>query len=91
MGQDLFERGPVSRSVLEASKDEIFAAGRGPRCGPSVSDEADGGADDLVVLFEGNVPADHVVEEDAQRPDGGWTAVVPPLADPFRRRVDAST
>ncbi len=44
---------------------------------------------DLLVRLEGNVPVDHVVQEDAQGPDGGGVAVVAPEQDPLRRRVHA--
>jgi len=53
--------------------------------------EVDLGAADLLVRLEGNVAANHVVEEDAQAPDGGRVAVIATQHDPLRRCVDAST
>ena len=49
------------------------------------------GRADLLVLLEGDVAADHVVEEDAQRPHGGGWAVVPIEADPLWRGVNPRT
>ena len=46
------------------------------------------GVADLVVCLEGDVAADHVVEEDAQGPDGGLGAQVPRTPDPLGRGVD---
>lgn len=34
------------------------------------------GAQNLLIILKGDVPADHVVEEDAQRPNGGGKAIV---------------
>jgi hypothetical protein len=91
MGQDLLQRRPIGRPVLEAAQDQILALRRQPQSSGASRHEIDGGADDLVVLFEGNIAADHVVEQDAQRPNGGWPSVVPPVSDPFRRRVNSGT
>jgi hypothetical protein len=44
---------------------------------------------DLLVLLEGDVAADHVVEEDAKRPDGGGVAVVAVATDPLWRRINS--
>ena len=46
---------------------------------------------DLLVRLEGNVAADHVEEEDAERPDGGLFAIVAGVADPLRRGVHAGS
>ena len=46
------------------------------------------GVADLVIRLEGDVAADHVVEEDAQGPDGGLGAQVPRTPDPLGRGVD---
>lgn len=43
--------------------------------------------DDVLILLEGDIPADHVVEQHAQGPDGGWTAMVAMVADPLWRAV----
>ena len=45
----------------------------------------------LLVRLEGDVPADHVVEEDAHAPDGRLFAVVTTCADPLWRGVHSST
>ena len=45
------------------------------------------GALDLGVCLEGDVSVDHVVEEDAERPDGEAVGAVPPELDPLGRRV----
>ena len=46
------------------------------------------GVADLLVGLEGDVAADHVVEEDAQGPDGGLGAQVARTPDPLGRGVD---
>ena len=46
---------------------------------------------DLLVLLEGDVAADHVVEEDAQRPHGGRRAVVSVETDPLWRGIYSRT
>ena len=46
---------------------------------------------DLFVRLEGDVATDHVVEEDAQGPDGGAGTLVPVKGDPFRRGVDSGS
>ena len=48
------------------------------------------GTDGRVGLV-GNVAADHVVEEDAEGPDGHRAGVVPAEPDPLRRRVDTGS
>ncbi len=53
-----------------------------------VRPEADLGALDLVVGLEGDVTAHHVVEQDAQAPDGQVVRLVPPELDPLGRGVD---
>ncbi len=45
---------------------------------------------DLLVRFEGDVAADHVVEEDAHAPDGGLFAVVATGTNPLGRGVHSS-
>ncbi len=45
----------------------------------------------LLVRLEGNVSADHVVEQDAEGPDGGFVPVVLATLDPLRRGVYAGT
>ena len=53
--------------------------------------EADLGGADLLVLLERDVPADHVVEQDAQGPHGGWVAVVAVATDPLGRGIDSGS
>ena len=57
------------------------------RLGDVVS-ECDVGAADLLVCLEGDVPGDHVVEEDAQAPHRGLGPQVAGAAHPLWRRVD---
>ena len=45
-------------------------------------------AADLLVALEGDVPADHVKEEDAQGPHSGRLPLVASLANPLWWRVD---
>ena len=42
----------------------------------------------LSLRLEGDVSAEHVVEEDAERPHRRSVAAVPTQTDPLRRRVD---
>ena len=44
-------------------------------------------SNDLAVFLPGNVTTDHVVQEDAETPDGGGAGPVPPGRDPLGRRV----
>ena len=69
----------------QAPLDEVAALSR------QADAEVDLGRADLLVLLEGDVAADHVVEEDAQRPHGGGWAVVPIEADPLWRGVNPRT
>merc|ERR1712165_426223 len=46
---------------------------------------------DLGVRLKGNVSADHVVEEDSQRPDGQTVSSVTTELDPLRRRVNTGS
>ena len=46
---------------------------------------------DLLVRLEGDVTADHVVEEDAHAPDGRLLAVVTTRANPLGRGVHSSS
>ena len=45
----------------------------------------------LFVRLEGDVPDDHVVQEDPQAPDGGLIAVVLVALDPFGWSVDTGS
>ena len=48
-------------------------------------------AEDLRVAVKRNIAADHVVEQNAERPDGRRHRVVAPTTDPLRRTVHPST
>ena len=50
-----------------------------------------GGFLDLSIVFEGDVSADHVVEEDTEGPDGEAVGTVATVLDPLRRRVHAGS
>ena len=82
--EDLLELDAVPGADAQAAADKVLAL-----VGEAGA-ELDLGHADLLVLLEGDVPADHVVQEDPQRPDGGGVAVVAGAADPLRGSVDAS-
>ena len=85
MLEDLLDGDSVVGPQPEASANQILAlVGQ-------TSSELDVGVADLLVLLEGNVSADHVVEQDAEAPDGGGDSVVTAEADPLRRSVNASS
>lgn len=52
------------------------------------SSVADPSSQDLLVVFEGDVPAHHVIQQHAERPNGGRAAVVLTELDPLRRTVN---
>ena len=79
--EHLFQRGAVVGAELEQAADQILTLARNV-VRPL---ETDDGADYLVVLFEGNISAHHVVEQDAQRPHRRRHPVVFAVVDPFRR------
>ena len=83
VAQDLIQVDPILGSDPQAGPDKVLAfLGERPP-------EPDVGVADLLVLLEGNVAADHVEEEDAERPDGGRVPVVPAAADPLGGSVHA--
>lgn len=49
------------------------------------------GLDDVLVVLEGDVAADQVEEQDAERPDAERDGVVGPGLDPLRRTVHSCT
>ena len=83
VGEDVSEGDPLLLLHSQAGADQVPAGRR------HVLAELHHAGADLLVPLEGNVAADHVEEEDPQRPDGGAPALIPPLADPLRRRVDS--
>ncbi|CAN7978487.1 unnamed protein product, partial [Ixodes persulcatus] len=81
--EDLLQGGACRWRQRQAPADQVFAHER------ELPAEVDLGTEDLLVALEGDVPAHHVVEEDAKGPDCGRTAVVTAALDPFRGTVDA--
>ena len=81
MAEDLVQGDAVLGPNPETRPDQILTLGghRPP--------EAELRVADLLVLLEGDVAADHVVEEDAQGPHGQRVAVIAAAANPLRRRV----
>ena len=66
---------------LNTLLDQILAFWRHPE------PEAEFCRANLCVGLEGNVAADHIEEEDSERPDGGGFSLVLAVPDPFGRRV----
>ena len=85
MLEDLLDGDPVVGPQPQASADQILALVSQSRPEPDV------GVADLLVLLEGDVSADHVVEQDAEAPDSGRNSVVAAESDPLRRSVDSSS
>jgi len=73
----------VLRPDAETRPDQVLAL-RGDGAA-----EGELGVADLVVPLEGDISADHVVEQDAKAPDGEGVAVVAAAADPLGRGVHA--
>ena len=61
---------PVLGSDAKAASDQLLALRR------HVAAEVHLGVADLLVLLEGDVALHHVVEQDAQRPDGQGVALI---------------
>ena len=83
--EELLDEDAVARPYPQAPLDEVLALEG------QAGAELDLGRADLLVLLEGDVAADHVVEEDAQRPHGGGVPVVAAAADPLGRGVHAGS
>ena len=83
MGGELGEAGPGRGVHSEALPHQILALPRHAVPEPQLCRA------DLLVALEGDVPADHVVQEDAEAPHRGALPVVAVVADPLRRRVHA--
>lgn len=79
--QDLLQGGPVRRPHAQTPLDQLLAL-RG-----DLAPEEESRSENLVVVFEGDVAAHHVVQEHAQRPDRRRSTVVPVEADPLGRTV----
>ena len=89
MREDLIKARPVGWRVLEEVADQILALSRNELMARAGCREVQDGTDDLLVLLEGNVTTDHVIEQNAHGPDGGGHAHVSPVVDPFRWRIDS--
>ena len=85
VGEDPVQGYSGTRLDPQAPLDEVAALPRQPDA------EVNLGRAYLLVLLEGDVAADHVVEEDAQRPHGGRRAMVSVEANPLRRGVYPGT
>ena len=83
MSQDLVQLQPVVRADPQARLHQVLALHR------HLLPEVDLGVADVLVLFEGYVSAHHVVEEDAEGPDGERVGGVTSETDPLRRGVNA--
>ena len=81
MGGQGGQAGPCGRVHSEALSDQVLTLGRHPVTEPQLR------AADLLVALEGDVAADHVVQEDAQGPHGGQLPVVSVVSDPLGRRI----
>lgn len=84
MPQQVFQLNSVSGSDAQTGLDEVLAL-----VGEAGA-ELDLSGADLLVLFEGDVSADHVIEEDSKRPDGSGVAMVTAAPNPFWWGIDAS-
>jgi len=68
---------PILRSDAKAASDQLLTFRR------DVATKVDLGVADLLIFLEGDVALDHVVEEDAKRPDGERVALVSRASNPF--------
>lgn len=91
MRQDLLQTRSVWWRVLEEVADQILALSRDNFVSRTRRWEIENGADDLLILLEGNITADHIVQKDAHRPDSSGRAHVSPVVDPFGWRVNSSS
>ena len=85
MRGDVLERDAALRLELKALRDQVLALGG------DLGVEVELCKANLLVGLEGNVAADHVVEEDAEAPDGGEVALVLVALDPLWRGVHPGT
>ena len=85
MAEQGVEGNAVPWSESQAGEDER------PAGGGDVGREGGVGAADVLVGLEGDVAADHVVEEDAKGPDGRLLAQVAAEPHPFRWGVDSGS
>ena len=83
--QDLLEADPGVLVDGETGLDEVNAGGGQFSAVDKVRFA------DVIVPLEGDVPTDHIVEEDAQTPDGQGVALVSLELDPLRRRINSGS
>ncbi len=85
MAQDVGEGDALVGLDHQALPDQVLALGG----------EADAEAQlrptDLVVRLEGDVTADHVEQEDAEGPDGGFLSIIAGVANPLRRGIHSGS
>ena len=81
VGEDVSEGDPLLLLHSQAGADEVPAGRR------HVLAELHHAGADLLVPLEGNVAADHVVEEDPEGPDSGAACLVVVEFDPLWRSV----
>ena len=79
--EDAVQGDPILRPNPETRPDQILTLGA------DGSSEAELCVADLLVLLEGDVAADHVVEEDAEAPHGQGVGVIAAAADPLWRGI----
>ena len=68
---------PILRSDAKAASDQLLTFRR------DVATKVDLGVADLLIFLEGDVALDHVVEEDAKRPDCERVALVSRASNPL--------
>ena len=84
MGGYLEERRSLSRVSVETAGKEVPALGRQRVVLPPLREPQQ----DLTVRLEGNVPTDHVVQEDPQRPHSQPVSCVASVLYPLWRGID---
>jgi len=85
MLQDGFEGRSIVGTMRQAFSDQILDRFRGLPTPLQLALE------NLFVLLEWNIAANHVEEQDAQRPDSSPDSLVAVILDPFGRTVHART
>jgi len=87
MGEDVTQIDPVFHVDGETTGDEMLQL-----VGEPVEVWVDQSCSfNLSVCFERDVTTGHVVEEDAEGPDGEAVGFVPPVLDPLRRGVHSGS
>ena len=83
MTQDLSNLNPVPWPDPQAGSDQVLASFR------NIVSKDQFSIADLIISLKGDVPTDHVIEQDPQGPNGGFIAKVPGAPDPLWRRIGA--